>query len=167
MEQPEQDGWMGASCHEPCSPRLIALERKQLSPWTYWAGPPSEIRAVVRAYLYARLTFSHNFLFKYQKKNRKKVESPNERLPARTGRRTSPATRFSSPVVHHLCAPGSRPGGQWSANTAGWSTGQPAHGPGGPRSAPGQLAALAGLAAQAPGGPLHAVATAAPPQAKA
>ena len=54
LEQPEQDGWMGASSHEPCSPCLSALERKQLSPWTYWAGPPSEIRAVVRAYLYAR-----------------------------------------------------------------------------------------------------------------
>src|SRR5438132_3005822 len=113
------------------------------------------------------LTFSRKFLFKDQKKNRQKGELPNERLPARTGRKTSPATGFSSPEVHHLCAPDTRPGGQSSANTVGWSTGQPVHGPGGPPPAPGRLAVPAGLAAQAPGGPAYAVATAAPPQARA
>src|SRR5260370_32757367 len=113
------------------------------------------------------LTFYHNFLFKDQKKNRKKVELPNERLPARTGHRTNPATRFSSLVAHHLCVPGNRPGGQWCTNTAQWSTDQPTHVPGEPRPAPGRLATPAVLAAQGSGGPAYAGATAAPPQAKA
>src|SRR5712692_3284372 len=113
------------------------------------------------------LTFSRNILFKDQKKSREKVEWPDERLPARTGRRTSPATRFSSPVARPLCARGTRPGGQWCTNTAEWSIGQSARGPGGPLPAPGRLAAPAELAAQAPGERACAVATAAPPQANA
>src|SRR5271165_6165818 len=113
------------------------------------------------------LTFSRIITLKDQKKSREKVELPDEHLPARTGRRTSPATGFSSRVAHHLCVPGSRPGGQSCANTAEWSTGQPAHGPGGLRPAPGRLAAPPGLAAQAPHGTAHAVATVVPPQAKA
>src|SRR6266568_7600026 len=72
-----------------------------------------------------RLTFSRNFLFKDQKKNRQKGEWPDERLPARTGHRTSPATRFSSLVAHRLCAPSSRPDVQSSSSTVGWSTGLP------------------------------------------
>src|SRR6266700_7903304 len=94
------------------------------------------------------LTVYHKFLFKDQKKNRQKGEWLDERLPARTGRRTSPATRFSSLVAHHPYAPGNRPGGQWYANTVGWSTGQPARGPDGPPPAPGLLAVPAGLADQ-------------------
>src|SRR5258706_8846958 len=112
------------------------------------------------------LPFYHNVLFKDQKKHRKKVEWPDERLPTRSGRRTSPATRFSNPVVHRLCAPDSHPGGQWCTNTAAWSTGRSVHGPDGLPPAPSRRAAPAGLAAQVPGGPRYAIATAAPPRAK-
>lgn len=54
LEQPDQGVWTGASSHEPCWSRLCALERKLIPPPTYWAGPPSEIQAAVRAYLFVR-----------------------------------------------------------------------------------------------------------------
>lgn len=50
LEQPEQ--------HVCCSPLL----GEQLPGWTYWAGPPSQIRAAIRAYLLTRwscLTRAH------------------------------------------------------------------------------------------------------------
>lgn len=62
LEQPNQGVETSTSSQEPCSSRLCTLERKQLLPPTYWAGSPSEIKAAVRAYLFARwgcLTRSH------------------------------------------------------------------------------------------------------------
>ena len=62
LEQPEQHVWTEASSHESCSPCRSALERQRLPPRAYWAGPPSEIRVIVRAYLLARwgcLTRAH------------------------------------------------------------------------------------------------------------
>jgi hypothetical protein len=62
LEQPEQHVWTEASSHESCSPCRSALERQLLPLRTHWAGPPSEIRVIVRAYLLARwgcLTRAH------------------------------------------------------------------------------------------------------------
>jgi len=54
LEQPDQRVETAASPHEPCSSRPCALGRIELPPATYWAGPPSEIKVAIRAYLLAR-----------------------------------------------------------------------------------------------------------------
>ena len=62
LEQPEQHVWTEASSHKSCSPRSSALEKQKQLPQTNWAGPPSEIRLIVRTYLLARwgcLTRAH------------------------------------------------------------------------------------------------------------
>src|SRR2546423_6898918 len=79
-----------------------------------------------RAFLATALTFSHNILFKDQKKSREKVEQRDERLRARLGCRAIRATAFSSPVARPLCVPNSPQSEQWCANTLAWLTGQPA-----------------------------------------
>src|SRR6266702_7412692 len=59
-----------------------------------------------------RLTFSHTFLVKDQKKSREKIEPLNGRLRARFGCRAIRATGCSSPVAHRLCVPNSPQSGQ-------------------------------------------------------
>jgi hypothetical protein len=54
LEQPDEGVETAASPHEPCSSRPSALGRIELPPATYWAGPPSEIKVAIRAYLFAR-----------------------------------------------------------------------------------------------------------------
>lgn len=54
LEQQDQGVGTAASPHEPCSSRPYALKRIELPPATYWAGPPSEIKVAIRAYLLAR-----------------------------------------------------------------------------------------------------------------
>jgi hypothetical protein len=54
LEQPDQGVEMAASPHEPCSSRPSALGRSELPPATSWAGPTSEIKVAIRAYLFAR-----------------------------------------------------------------------------------------------------------------
>src|ERR1700694_2917481 len=73
-----------------------------------------------------RLTFSHNILFKDQKKSREKVELLNGPLRARFGWRAIRPTAFSNQVGHRLSDPNSHQSGQSCANTAVWSTGQQA-----------------------------------------
>jgi len=51
LEQQEQDGQAQACADAPYSPCLSAMERGQLPPRTFWAGPLSEIQAAIRAYL--------------------------------------------------------------------------------------------------------------------
>ena len=53
LEQPDRRVETAASPHEPCSSRTYALKRIELPPATYWAGPPSEIKVAIRAYLFA------------------------------------------------------------------------------------------------------------------
>jgi len=62
LEQPDQGVETEASPHETCSSRPCAHKRDELPAATYWAGSPSEIKATIRAYLFARwgcLTRSH------------------------------------------------------------------------------------------------------------
>jgi hypothetical protein len=54
LEQPNRGVETAASPHEPCSSRPSALKRIEFPPATYWAGPPSEIKAAIRAYLFTR-----------------------------------------------------------------------------------------------------------------
>lgn len=54
LEQQDQGVGTAASPHEPCSSRPSALKRIELPEAAYWAGPPSEIRVAIRAYLLAR-----------------------------------------------------------------------------------------------------------------
>jgi hypothetical protein len=54
LEQPDQGVETAASPHEPCSSRPYALKRSELPEAAYWAGPPSEIKLTIRAYLFAR-----------------------------------------------------------------------------------------------------------------
>jgi len=54
LEQPDEGVETAVSPHEPCSSRPSALGRIELPPATYWAGPPSEIKVAVRAYMFAR-----------------------------------------------------------------------------------------------------------------
>src|SRR5215471_17589546 len=54
LEQPDQGVETAASPHEPCSSRPYTPKRIELPPATYWAGPPSEIKGAIRAYLFAR-----------------------------------------------------------------------------------------------------------------
>ena len=52
LEQPDQGVETAVSPHELCSSRPYALKRIELPPATYWAGPPSEIKVAIRAYLF-------------------------------------------------------------------------------------------------------------------
>src|SRR5947209_11298484 len=79
-----------------------------------------------RAFLATALTFSHNILFKDQKKSREKVEQRDEHLRARFGCRAIRPRAFSSLVARPLCVPNSLQSGLSCANTAAWSTDQQA-----------------------------------------
>jgi hypothetical protein len=57
LEQADQGVETEAASHETCSSRPCALKRNELPPATYWAGSPSEIKAAIRAYLFARWGF--------------------------------------------------------------------------------------------------------------
>ncbi len=75
------------------------------------------------------LTFSHNILFKDQKKSREKVEQLNGRLRARFGGRAIHARAFSSQVARPLSVPNSPQSGQWSSQhccAVNWAAGTPA-----------------------------------------
>ncbi len=54
LEQPDQGVETKPYSHGPCSSRPCAMEGKQLLQPTYWAGAPSEIKAAIRAYVFAR-----------------------------------------------------------------------------------------------------------------
>src|SRR5947209_4751659 len=114
-----------------------------------------------RAFLATALTFSHNILFKDQKKSREKVEQRDERLRARFGCRAIRPRAFSSPVARPLCVPNSPQSEQSCANTAARSTGQQAPRLWQPPLARSQRAASGSRAARGSAGRWLAVATAA------
>jgi hypothetical protein len=54
LEQPDQGVEMEDASNESCSSRPCTLKKNVLPLATYWAGSPSEIKAAIRAYLFAR-----------------------------------------------------------------------------------------------------------------
>jgi hypothetical protein len=51
LEQQEQNGRVPECADAPSSPCLSGMGSGQFPPRTFWAGPPSEIQAAIRAYL--------------------------------------------------------------------------------------------------------------------